>query len=166
MEYWDLYNEDKQLLGKTIKRGEKLEEGEYHLVVGIWTVTPEGKILLTQRHPDKDWGLLWECSGGGVLAGESSLEGAVRELKEEIGVEVTEAGLQFMGSLRTKHYFVDSYLYVTDIDLKMLRLQKKEVVDAKLVTLEEFEAMNEEGLIVEAMVAEFRLYQDKLFGHI
>lgn len=166
MEYWDIYNEDKQLLGKTIKRGEKLEEGEYHLVVGIWTVTPEGKILLTQRHPDKDWGLLWECSGGGVRAGESSLEGAVRELKEEIGVGVTEAELQFMGSLRTKHYFVDTYLYVTDIDLKMLNLQKEEVVDAKLVTLEEFEAMNEEGLIVEAMVAEFRLYQDKLLRHI
>lgn len=166
MEYWDLYNEDKQLLGKTIKRGEKLEEGEYHLVVGIWTVTPDGKILLTQRHPDKDWGLLWECSGGGVLAGESSIEGAVRELKEEIGVEVTEAGLQLMGSLRTKHYFVDSYLYVADIDLKMLNLQKEEVVDARLVTLEEFEAMNKEGLIVEAMVAEFRLYQDKLLEHI
>lgn len=166
MEYWDLYNEDKQLLGKTIKRGEKLEEGEYHLVVGIWTVTPEGKILLTQRHPDKDCGLLWECSGGGVLAGESSMEGAVRELKEEIGVEVTEAELQFMGSLRTKHYFVDSYLYVADIDLKRLSLQKEEVVDAKLVTLEEFEAINKEGLIVEAMVAEFRLYQDKLLAHI
>ena len=166
MEYWDLYNEDKQLLGKTIKRGEKLEEGEYHLVVGIWTVTPKGEILLTQRHPDKDWGLLWECSGGGVRAGESSLEGAVRELKEEIGVEVTEAELQFMGSLRTKHYFVDSYLYVADIDLKMLKLQKEEVVDAKLVTLEEFEAMNKEELIVEAMVAEFRLYQDKLLEHI
>lgn len=166
MEDWDLYNEDKELLGKTIKRGEKLEEGEYHLVVGIWTVTPEGKILLTQRHPDKDFGLLWECSGGGVFAGESSIEGAVRELKEEIGVEVTEAGLQFMGSLRTKHYFVDSYLYVADIDLKMLNLQKEEVVDAKLVTLEEFEAMNKEGLIVEAMVAEFRLYQDKLLAHI
>lgn len=31
---------------------------------------------------------MWECVGGSVLAGEDSLTGAVREVKEEVGLEL------------------------------------------------------------------------------
>lgn len=166
MEQWDIYNQDKKKTGKTVVRGTALEKGEYHLVVGIWTITDEGKILLTQRHPDKDAGLLWECSGGGVLAGESSLEGAVRELGEEVGIHVSEKDLVFLGTILTEKYFVDSYLYKGNVKVEDLKLQEKEVVDAKLVTLAEFDEMDREHLIVTGMVEEFRAYQMKLLKHV
>lgn len=54
MEVWDLYDEDREPLGITHERGIPMKEGTYHVVVDIWTVTPEGKILLTQRHPEKN----------------------------------------------------------------------------------------------------------------
>lgn len=163
MERWDIYDKDKRLTGKTIERGEGLEQGEYHLVVGIWTITDDERILLTQRHPDKDAGLLWECSGGGVLAGESSLQGAIRELEEEVGIKAAEEEMLLMGTILTDKYFVDSYLYRGNIRLEELKLQSKEVIDAKLVTLEEFEEMEGKGLIVEAMAKEFRSYQNHFF---
>lgn len=166
MEQWDIYNEARKKTGKTVVRGTTLEKGEYHLVVGIWTITDEGKILLTQRHPDKDAGLLWECSGGGVLAGESSLEGAVRELGEEVGIHVSPEDLIFLGSILADKYFVDSYLYKGNVKIEDLKLQEKEVIDAKLVTLAEFDEMDRENLIVKGMVEEFRAYQMQLLNHM
>lgn len=35
-EIWDLYDKDHRLTGKTHKRGEPLEDGEYHLAVLAW----------------------------------------------------------------------------------------------------------------------------------
>lgn len=166
MESWDLYDSNKVLTGKVMERGAELEEGHYHLVVGIWTITNDGRILLTQRHPDKDCGLMWECSGGGVLSGETSLQGAVRELGEEVGIKATEEELTFLGTILTERFFVDSYVYRGDVHLEDLVLQEKEVVDAKLVTREEFESMDARGLIVEGMVQEFRAYEKQLFSHL
>ena len=39
--------------------------GEYHLTVEVWIVDSSNRILLSQRHPSRNNGLLWECSGGG-----------------------------------------------------------------------------------------------------
>ena len=86
MEMWDCYTWDRQKLDHQHPRGVPLAQGEYHLVVEIWTVNRRGEILLTQRHPDKPYGCLWEMSGGSVLAGETSREGASRELREEVGL--------------------------------------------------------------------------------
>ncbi|WP_083787583.1 NUDIX domain-containing protein [Holdemania filiformis] len=44
------------------------------------------ELLLTQRHPDKLYGLVWEMNGGPVLAGEINRKGACRELREEAGL--------------------------------------------------------------------------------
>ena len=57
MELWDLYDENRNLLGKTHVRGVPLQEGEYHLVTDIWMVRPDGKLLITKRHPKKIWAI-------------------------------------------------------------------------------------------------------------
>lgn len=87
MEIWDLYDENRNKLGKTHVRGERLPDGCYHLCVHIWIRNSEGKYLISQRSADRtSFPLFWECSGGSVCAGEDSLEGALREAYEELGV--------------------------------------------------------------------------------
>ena len=54
MELWDLYTKDRKLSGQTMARGESIPAGLYHLVVGIWTVNSQGRVLLTLRHPEKE----------------------------------------------------------------------------------------------------------------
>ena len=89
-EYWDIYDKDRRKTGRFQERGKPPASPEdYHLVVEIWLRNSKGEVLLTKRHPEKHYGGLWECTGGSVLAGEESLAAAMREVKEEIGVDLT-----------------------------------------------------------------------------
>ena len=137
MELWDLYDENRTLLGKTHVRGVPLQEGEYHLVTDIWLVRQDGKVLITKRHPKKIWGNMWECTGGSALAGEESRHSAARELAEEVGVAVDPAELKLLNTIRIKDRFVDTYAVVRDLEVKDLTLQAEEVTDAKFVDFTE-----------------------------
>ena len=53
MEQWDIYDKNFAKTGKTICRGEKLQDDEYHLVVNAWIVNKKGEFLITQRNANK-----------------------------------------------------------------------------------------------------------------
>ncbi len=89
MQLWDLYTEVRKLTGKEHIRGEKLPENMYHLVVHVWIKNSKGQYLISQHSASRPtFPLMWECVGGSVLKGESSIDGAIREAKEEVGVEL------------------------------------------------------------------------------
>ncbi|MDO8813077.1 MAG: Nudix family hydrolase [Gallionella sp.] len=52
---------------------------------------PDGSFLLAQRPPDKIWAGYWEFPGGKIEAGETPYHALVRELREELGIEVETA---------------------------------------------------------------------------
>lgn len=159
MELWDLYDENRNPLGKTHERGVPMQEGTYHVIVDIWTVTPEGKILLTQRHPAKKFGLKWECTGGSVLAGETSVEGILRELEEEVGIKARSEELTLLDTVRLEERFVDTYVNRRPVDVEKLKLQDTEVVAARLVSFEELCREWQEGNV---MPRRFSRYKQKL----
>lgn len=139
-EVWGLYDGEKHPTGKTMLRGQPVPEGYWHIVVDIWTIAADGRLLLTRRHPDKPWGELWEGTAGSVLAGENSLEGAMRELREETGLIAEPDRIRLINSQKTDRFFFDSYLYLCPLREPELSLQPEEVVDACFVELEELEA--------------------------
>ena len=142
MEYWDLYDHNRAPIRHTHLRGTPCLPGEYHVVVSIWTVDSHGNILLTLRDPIKEsYPNHWENTGGSVLAGETSLQAAVRELEEETGIVATEAELRFLATETTRDTFVDHYFLRRDLPLSDIRLQKGETADAKWVSLPELDSM-------------------------
>jgi len=63
------------------------------LVVACALVDADGRVLLAQRPLDKPMGGLWEFPGGKVEPGERPEDALIRELHEELGIDVTEACL-------------------------------------------------------------------------
>jgi 8-oxo-dGTP pyrophosphatase MutT (NUDIX family) len=142
MELWDLYDIDRNPLGRTHQRGTTNVRGEYHVVVSIWTVDSQNRVLLTLRDPAKEsFPNHWENTGGSVLSGESSLSAAVRELEEETGIVAREDELVLVGSEITRDSFVDHYLLRRDLPLRDVRLQPGETADARWVALDELDTM-------------------------
>ena len=73
-EIWDLYDENRELLGKDHVRGEQLPIGGYHLVVHVWIRNSKGEYLISQRSANRPtFPLVWECVDGSVVKGEDSL---------------------------------------------------------------------------------------------
>lgn len=148
MEKWDLFDKTRQPLNRIHNRKDAMLPGEYHIVVGIWTVNDNNEILLTLRHPDKEkYPNLWENSGGCVLSGETSKIGAIRELFEETGITVSENELFLLGTKKEKTAFVDTYIVRKNLNLSDLTLQEGETVDAQWVTLNKLDEMMESGTI-------------------
>lgn len=150
-ELWDLYDSHKNPIGKTHKRGEPIAAGEFHLVVEILLTNKQGQALITQRHPDKTHAGKWEWSGGSVVAGESSLDGAMRELAEETGITVTKDQIVFKGSVISlkQRSIYDCYHAQRDFCGGDIVLQDGETVDYNIVTLDAIADMVARGQFID-----------------
>lgn len=157
-ERWDLLDKNRVPTGKTLRRGEKRPEGAYHIVVLGWVVNSKGEFLISRRCPEKNNPLLWETTGGAKQAGEDSLSAVVRELQEEIGVNVRQSRPIFLGSReRINGVFFDCWMFFKDVPIETVVLQEGETCDAKWVTDEEFEAMVQSGQVTRASADFFPL---------
>lgn len=138
MEKVDLYNNKREPLNKTCERGNMLE-GEYSLSVHVWILESE-KLWLQKRSKDKKiFPNMWEQSGGGVLSGETSLEAVKRETKEELGVELLDKEIKYVGSYIRVKDIVDVWLVEKDISKEKIELQIEEVESVNLLSFEEIE---------------------------
>lgn len=151
-EIWDIYDTDRNKTGKTARRGvDKLKEGEYHIIVNAIIMNSKNEILISQRASFKEFPLMWECNGGSILKGETSLEGVLREVKEELGLEFKAEDAIYLKEVRRDRIppdFKDLWLFRKDVDLKDVTFPDGEAVDAKWVSIEEFMRMYENKEIV------------------
>ncbi len=160
MELWDILDKDGTPKGYTHERGKPVADGDYHLVVGIMLTTPDKRVLLTLRHPDKPHGGTWEITGGSAVAGEDSLTAAQRELYEETGISVPKESLSFRRKYLGTHAIYHLYHVEADITESGVVLQEGETVGAMLATAEEFKKLTAEGKICQHIVD--RHYDDIL----
>ena len=139
IELWDLFNEKRQKTGETIERGKDIPGGRYHLVAGAWIKNSQGQFLISKRHPNKNYPNYWECTGGSVSVGETSLEGAIREVYEELGVSLNpdKSSLIYQTRREEMQDFYDAWLFHADVSINSLMLQPTEVVNAMWVSKEE-----------------------------
>lgn len=144
-ELWDIYDINRNKTGKTAERGiYNFKEGEYHIVVSAVIINSKNEILITKRAAHKKFGLMWECNGGSILINETSLEGILRELKEELGIVFQKEEAVFLKEIRRDKLpsnFKDIWLFRRDIDIKEIIFPDGESIEAKWVTIEEFMEM-------------------------
>ena len=151
-EMWDIYDANRKKTGRKARRGvDTLKEGEYHIVVTGIIMNSKNEILISKRAAYKEFGLMWECNGGSILAGETSLQGVIRELKEEIGIVFKEDEAIFLKEVKREmipQNFKDIWLFKKDINIKDITFADGESIEAKWVTIDEFMKMFENKKIV------------------
>lgn len=139
MELWEVYDKNRQRKGRTMVRGGKIDEGDFHMVVHVCLFNSTGEMLIQQRQPFKDgWPGMWDVSvGGSALAGETSAMAARRETHEEIGFDYDFEGTRPALTVNFSFGFDDYYLITADVDIESLRLQHEEVYQVKWATCDE-----------------------------
>ncbi len=151
-EFWDIYDENRVKTGRTAERDKyEFKEGEYHIVVTGIILNSKYEILISKRAPWKRHGSLWECNGGSILAGETSLEGILRELKEELGITFSEKDAIFLKEVKRNKKvpdFKDLWLFQKDISTDEISFPDGEATEAKWVTIEQFMNMYKNNEIV------------------
>ena len=159
MELWDLYNEHREPTGRTHIRGEVIPDGYYHLVVHVWIQNSKGEYLISQRAASRPTcPLMWECVGGSVLAGETSLEGALRETKEEVGIDLTpDCGRVVFTRVRSviegKVYsdIADVWLFRYDGEISLSNATTDEVAQVHWMTPAQVRELFDSGRLVESL---------------
>lgn len=142
-EMWDIYDKNHIKRNYLKKRKSNLADDEYHLVVRTWIVNSKGEILLSQRGQNKRGPLLWECTAGSAIAGETNTDTINREVMEELGIDLSDdTGIQIVNTRRDDHHdFYEVWLYKKDIALNEIHIDGVEVIDVKWVSLSVLEKM-------------------------
>lgn len=144
-EMWDIYDINRKKTGRLAERDVyEFKEGEFHIVVQAIIMNSKNELLISKRAANKGFGLMWEFNGGSVLAGETSLEGIIREVKEELGIEFTKKEAIFFKEIlgyKISPNFKDMWLFRKDIDIKDITFSDRETIEAKWVSIDEFMEM-------------------------
>jgi isopentenyldiphosphate isomerase len=160
MEKWDLYDQDGNKIDKKAHRGDVLEPGEYHLVVSAFIKNSKGDYLISRRSKKKNGGGRLETVGGAALEGEDSQAAILREIHEEIGLDVSAAEMTFLKRLKFNSkasYFFDIWMVEKEAELEKLSLQVEEVEEVMWVDRESVEKM-----INDALFFNYKIYKEIL----
>ena len=124
------------------------KEGLWHKSVHVWIVNDNNEILLQYRCADKSFFPdVWDASfAGHIGAGEDSLTTAIREGKEELGINVDTSKIRFIFTNKEKLVYgniisnelIDVYVLRDNINLEDLTLQETEVGGAKYMNVFDF----------------------------
>ena len=170
MEYIDIFDENNNSTGEIKEKAKAHEDGNFHRTAHVWIINDKKELLLQKRsnskktHPN-----CWDISGAGhIKAKESVTTGAIRELKEELGVKAKDEDLQYVATIKsTKNpkNMEFQYVYLLKCNKKVEEyvFEDNEVSEVKYVHFEELEKMVKEkakGLLIHD--EEFK----KLFEYI
>ncbi|SER76568.1 shikimate kinase [Lachnobacterium bovis] len=166
MEKWDIYDRNKKKTGRTMNRNDwNMNDGDFHLtVIGI-VQRQDGRFVVTKRIETKKYAPgAWEISGGGAMAGETSREAIIREIKEEIGLDVSKAKGGLVHTYMRENpqegdnYFVDIYKFYMDYDENDVKIQSTEISEFKFVNSDEVQelAQKEEFLHYNSIKCVFK----------
>lgn len=152
-EYYDILDENGNKIGLTKARSLIHKDGDWHRASHVWIINSDNELLISLRSLTKDTcpGYWTMSAGGHVNAGEEPLDAAVRELEEEIGVQLTKD--RFKEIFITKQVdsksskgkiisqFHNVYLVEEDINIEKLEYNKEEVSKIKFIHYKELEKL-------------------------
>jgi isopentenyldiphosphate isomerase len=179
IELLDVLDEAGHPTGQTKTKAEILRDGNWRKVIHVWIVDDKEQLLIQQRaHGRGIFDDLWDVSvGGGVSAGEPSLEAARRELDEELGIDLPANRFQLLDTWKIPPKRVDDQRFMKDfsdtflvripaIDLDSLKLAPREVQAAATIELAEFDERIQDAAFAAKWVPHGRVYYREVISKI
>lgn len=151
-EFFDVLDENGNKTGKIKLRSEVHRDGDWHKVVHIWILNNKGDVLLQRRCATKDSypNMLDISCAGHLSVGDDSLKGAIRELKEELNLDIKPEDLQFIKTLKNSskytekfinNEFADLYILITDKSIEEMSYQESEISEIFFISYKNFKDM-------------------------
>ena len=151
MEFIDILTEDGKETGIKKERNLVHVDGDWHKVVQIFVINNQGMLLqhraLTKKSDPGKW---CASASGHISTGEKSIEAAIKEFKEELGIKLDKEDFNLVDTFKSpsvrinngnkiiNNHFVDLYIVNSDIDIRSINLQKEEVSQVGYFKKEEF----------------------------
>ena len=145
MELLDVLDDNGLKTGITKDKDEIYKTGEWFRSVHIWIVNDNNELLLQKRSPYKTtFPNLWAVSvSGHVMAGETSIQAVIREIKEELDIDINSNQCKYLFTIRRQNIFNncinrvydDVYIVKLNIDVANTNIQRTELNEIKYFNL-------------------------------
>ena len=157
MEYLDLYDENRNFTGKSIPRENKREgipKGNYITLVIIFIKNNKDEFLFQMTSKNK--GSIWATTGGHVKAGQTSIEGIIEEVKEELGLNIENEDFKLIETVKWEFAFMDVYYLEKNIKLEDVKIQEEEVEFVKWLSIEEINKLIDDNKVRKGNIGPFK----------
>ena len=148
MELLDVYDDSGNKTGKIIERGnsyEYLNDNEHIAVAIIYIENDKGEFLIQKTSKEK--GGHYSSTGGHINHGENALDTIIREVKEELGIDISNDNIINLGHICVDFPVRFIFYLKKNIDVSSLTIQKDEVESVSYMSLEKIKAALDEGLM-------------------
>ena len=154
MELLDIVDENNNLTGEFIDREIVHSEGLLHREVGVIVLNENNEMLLEKRSLTKKQSPgKWALCAGHIEAGDTPENAILREVKEEIGIDITKNDLEFLDVFRRDKKFDNGqhnntyiyiYIYKTNKKVEDYIIQIEELSEVKYFPIKDIEKALEE----------------------
>lgn len=151
MELLDIYNDEGQVTGRKIIRGDKsviLNNNEYIAVAVIYIENSNGMYLMQKTSKEK--GGEFASTGGHIGSGETPLKTIKREVFEELGIDISNDDIKELGYIIYNKAIRYMFYLKKDINIEDIKVQKEEVEYAKYMTTKEIKNLIEKNMITKS----------------
>lgn len=155
MELLDIVDKDNNLTGEIVDREIVHETGLFHREVAVIIINENNEVLLEKRAPSKKQSSnKWVLCAGHIEAGDKPENAIIREIKEEIGLDLQIKDLEFLKICKRcrkfncnqyNNAYMYVYMYKTKRKLSEYIIQKEEVSEVKYFDLIELEKQIKNG---------------------
>lgn len=165
MEIRNLYDINRNLCEQTVVKGQPIPSGLRIVCVCTVILNSNNEFFIQKRVPSKN-GKFGLTSGHPKL-GETSKEGMLTELHEELGIIISPEELHlFHSELHDEESFRDLYYYKKDFSPSILTYQAEEVEFAKWATFEEISELFHNKMFCHTHYADLQKYIAYTTSHV
>lgn len=148
MELLDVYDDYGNITGEYVERGIKTKElgpNKHIAICVIFIENSKHQFLIQKTSKEKD--SVFASTGGHVDKGETPSNSIIREVKEELGIDISNDNVESLGFVRFERPLWYLYYLNKDIDINDVKVQQEEVESVQYLSIDEINKLIENNLM-------------------